>query len=93
MSATNKNKKHVKKRAKERYGIDLSNRKIKKIYALINSNEANFLGNGGNHTKRYGVTIDGKRLWVLYDFIDRRLLTVLTNDGTYKKTKGTKNAR
>jgi len=79
MSATHYNKEHVKKRVLERYGIVLSNKKIKKIYAKINNNIANFIGYGAYSAKKYGVTIDGERLWVIYDPINRRLLTVLPN--------------
>lgn len=71
---------HVKQRAKERYGIDLSNKKLKKLLRQINDRTANFLRHDGPCKDIYGCSLEGKRLRVVYDRYQRRIRTVLPNE-------------
>ena len=72
-------KEHCRQRCKERYGVELSNSMMKKIYRKIENGVANFLYNGADRRKAYGVSIDGVRFKVLYDTIDKQLITFLPN--------------
>lgn len=68
---------HAKKRAKERYGIDLDKKIHKAIVDMIQAGEAIFLGRQTNSRTMWIVDIKGIQMRVLYDNNQHNLVTVL----------------
>ena len=82
------NKKHIKSRASDRYGIDLTSSKRKKIMQMIDSGNCVYLKPGSLPGRKvYSVVLEGTDMEVVYDTCYRCLVTVLTkrkDDGWYR---------
>jgi len=74
-------KNHCKERCLERYGVQLSNRMMKKIGQKIESGIANYLRSGSDLGRKvYGVSLNGTRFRVVYDVRDKKLVSFLPNE-------------
>jgi len=79
-NSARKNKEHAVVRAKERYSLQLSNRKRKMIAHLIEEGHGRFIKNGSLvQRKVYGIYFEDKHLWVVYDHYTNRIVTFLPN--------------
>jgi len=71
---------HAKKRAKERYGIDLNKYARREITASIQSNQAEFVHKTSHNRSLWRVSHEGETLNVVYDKQRKTFCTVLPKD-------------
>jgi hypothetical protein len=71
---------HARKRAMERYGIDLSRAKQEEIIGLIKANKAQFVEKQSNRITVFRVVLDDKMFRVVYDKQRKSLVTVLPQE-------------
>jgi hypothetical protein len=74
-------KDHSKKRCKERYGIELTNSKFKKLHQMID-NKICYVVRRERSTGMtvYGVLFENKSMWILYDNKSKQIITFLPNE-------------
>jgi hypothetical protein len=71
---------HAKKRAAERYNIDLNREARQEIVHKIQSNQAEFVGKQSNNRSFWRVEHGGEHLNVVYDKLRSTMCTVLPKE-------------
>lgn len=71
-------RKHVRRRAVERFGFTLNSHQIDQIVRQIQKGEAQFIDRQSLNITRWFVTLDDQKMAVVYDKKRRMLRTVLT---------------
>lgn len=71
---------HAKKRAAERYNLDLNHDARQEIIRKIQSNEAEFVGKQSNNRSFWRVDHGGESLNVVYDKLRSAMCTVLPKE-------------
>lgn len=70
-------KAHAKRRAMERFGVELTNKKFAAIVELIQGQKAKFLDRQSGHTTRWLIELEGREVIVVYDSKRHTLVTFL----------------
>ena len=71
---------HAKKRAEERYGVNLNKHARREIVQMIKSQQADFVSKQSNNRSLWRVTYQGEPLNVVYDRQRGTMCTVLPKD-------------
>lgn len=79
---------HAKKRAGERYGLNLNHDARREIVGMIQSNQADFVGKQSNNRSLWRVQYQNESLNVVYDKARNTMCTVLPK-GAHEFQKGT----
>lgn len=71
---------HAKKRAEERYGLNLNKHARREIVQMIQSNKAEFVAKESNNRSLWRVSYENQSLNVVYDRLRSTMCTVLPRD-------------
>lgn len=73
-------KRHFKRRAKERYGLDINQKDLKRIIRMIQKGRCEILEKQSNRVTVYEVNYKGERMPVAYDHNRGVPITALPQD-------------
>lgn len=71
------NHRHAKRRAAERYGLNMIQRLHRQIVQQIQAGQATPQGRLTNTRTRFEVEVEGQRPRVIYDRVQKNLVTIL----------------
>jgi len=80
MSKSKRQLKHFKRRARERFGMLLTQNDVTNIVRMIGLNQARMVEKQSNRTSVYSVWYQERHFRVVYDKIRKTLVTVLYHD-------------
>lgn len=77
MSKAEQQRKHAKRRIRERYGISVNRHQLRDIAEQIRQGRALFVERQSNRVTRWVVEYQGKKILVIYDSLRGNVVTAL----------------